>query len=128
MSGLLAYGIFQVTRRLILDHEQPIERVKRLGPFFFGWVFFILGLVTLFKGLKNLKLDLDLSEALLGSAALAVIGGLLMVFAYGQVRGQVGVWRERDRAHDAEIKAARAEGKAEATTTVVHDDRPTRPA
>ena len=77
MSGLLAYGIFQITRRLILDHEQPMERVRALGPFFFGWVFFILGLVTLFKGLKNLKLDLGLGEALLGSAALAGIGALI---------------------------------------------------
>ena len=58
----------------------------------------------------------------------AVAGGLLMVFAYGQVRGQISLWRERDRAHDAEVKAARAEGKAEgATATVVRDDHPTRP-
>ena len=70
----------------------------------------------------------DQAQAAMALKNLAVIGGLLMVFAYGQVRGQVGLWRERDRAHDAEIKAARAEGKAEATTTVVHDDRPTRPA
>jgi PiT family inorganic phosphate transporter len=77
MSGVLAYGIFQVTRRLVLDHDRPIERIKALGPFFFGWVFFILGLVTLFKGLKNLKLDLDFSEALLASAALAGVGALI---------------------------------------------------
>lgn len=77
MSGVLAYAIFQLTRRLILDHERPIERVRRLGPFFFGWVFFVLGLVTLFKGLKNLKLDLDFSEAMLGSAGLALAGALL---------------------------------------------------
>jgi PiT family inorganic phosphate transporter len=77
MSGVLAYGIFQITRRLILDHEQPMERVRALGPFFFGWVFFILGLVTLFKGLKNLKLALGFGEALLGSAALAVVGALI---------------------------------------------------
>jgi PiT family inorganic phosphate transporter len=77
MSGVLAYGIFQVTRRLVLDHDRPIERIKALGPFFFGWVFFILGLVTLFKGLKNLKLDLDFGEAMLASAALAGVGALI---------------------------------------------------
>jgi PiT family inorganic phosphate transporter len=89
MSGVLAYGIFQITRRLILDHERPMERVRALGPFFFGWVFFILGLVTLFKGLKNLKLDLGLGEALLGSAAANAIGPLaaLVNVAYG---GELG--------------------------------------
>ena len=62
---------------------------------------------------------------------LAIIGGLLMVFAYGQVRGTLGTWRERDRARDAEIRAARAEGRAEGAenvatheTTVVHEERP----
>lgn len=55
----------------------------------------------------------DQTQAAMALKNLAVIGGLLMVFAYGQVRGQVGIWKERDRAHDAEVKAAHAEGKAE---------------
>jgi len=41
---------------------------------------------------------------------LAIAGGLLMVFAYGQARGSVDVWRERDRARRAELRAARAGG------------------
>ena len=36
---------------------------------------------------------------------LAIIGGLLMVFAYGQVRGRMGVLNERDKAHKAEVPA-----------------------
>lgn len=44
---------------------------------------------------------------------LAVIGGLLMVFAYGQVRGRIGAVSERDKRIDAELKAARAEGRVE---------------
>jgi PiT family inorganic phosphate transporter len=91
MSGVLAYGIFQVTRRLVLDHDRPIERIKTLGPFFFGWVFFILGLVTLFKGLKNLKLDLDFGEALLASAALAGVGALIGWALLRRVRTDVPV-------------------------------------
>ncbi len=52
-------------------------------------------------------------QAAMALKNLAIIGGLMMVFAYGQVRGQIGMWRERDRAHDAEVRAARAEGRAE---------------
>lgn len=44
---------------------------------------------------------------------LAIIGGLLMVFAYGQVSWRMGTWRERAKRHDAEIAAARAEARAE---------------
>ena len=47
---------------------------------------------------------------------LAIIGGLLMVFAYGQVSWRVSTWKERARRHDAELAAARAEGRADAVT------------
>ena len=42
----------------------------------------------------------------------AIAGGLLMAFAYGQARGSVDVWRERDRARRAELRAAKAESRA----------------
>jgi PiT family inorganic phosphate transporter len=74
MSGIMAFGIFQLTRALILDKDSPLAQVRKIGPFFFFYVFFIIGLVTLFKGLKNLKLDLNLPEALLGSAVFGLIG------------------------------------------------------
>jgi PiT family inorganic phosphate transporter len=83
LSGVFAFVIFQFTRRMVLDKENPIRAVRRIGPFFFFYVFFIVGLVTLFKGLK---LDLDLPEALLGSAALGVFGALIGTFFLRRVR------------------------------------------
>lgn len=53
----------------------------------------------------------DTAQLQLALKNLAIAGGLLMVFAYGQARGSVDVWRERDRARRAEIRAARAEGR-----------------
>ncbi|MCG8588094.1 MAG: inorganic phosphate transporter [Proteobacteria bacterium] len=77
LSGVLGFLLFLLTRAWILDREDPLGQVRRIGPIFFFYVFFIIGLVTLFKGLKNLKLDLALPEALLGSAALGLVGALL---------------------------------------------------
>ncbi|MCP3985921.1 MAG: inorganic phosphate transporter [bacterium] len=74
ISGVLAFFTFQILRAVVLDHENPVERVRRVGPFFFFFVFFIIGLVTLFKGLKNLSLDLDLPQAIGASAALGLVG------------------------------------------------------
>ena len=51
---------------------------------------------------------------------LAIMGGLLMVIAYGQMRWSYDHWRERDRQHKAELRAARAEAKAEAVTETHH--------
>jgi PiT family inorganic phosphate transporter len=80
LAGVIAYGIFQFTRVMILDRTKPLEHVRKLGPFFFFFVFFIIGLVTLFKGLKNLNLDLNLPEAMLGSALLGLLGAVIGKF------------------------------------------------
>lgn len=69
-----------------------------------------------FTALATLFFHSQVSDPAVAQQALknlAVIGGLLMVFAYGQVRGRMGVLHERDKRHDAEIKAAHAEGKLE---------------
>ena len=49
---------------------------------------------------------------------LAIMGGMLMVFAYGHMRWSYDHWRERDRTRKAELRAAHAEGKAEGATAV----------
>jgi PiT family inorganic phosphate transporter len=51
-----------------------MESARRYGPLFYFYVFFIIGMLTLFKGLKNLKLDFELQEALLLSVGLGLIG------------------------------------------------------
>ena len=60
---------------------------------------------------------------------LAIMGGMLMVYAYGQMRWSYDHWRARDKLRDADIRLAHAEGRAEGataaaaehTTTVVRD-------
>ncbi|HEU4651228.1 MAG TPA: DoxX family protein [Croceibacterium sp.] len=63
----------------------------------------------------------DFADPLQGTLALknlAIMGGLLMTFAYGQVRGTFDYMRERRRTYDAELRAARAEGRAEGAAAV----------
>ena len=74
LGGVMAFLIFNLVRKLILDRSDPVAAARRWGPAFYGVVFFVIGLVTLFKGLKNLKLDYDLPQALLGAVLLAVVG------------------------------------------------------
>ena len=65
----------------------------------------------------------DQTQMVMALKNLAIIGGLLMVFAYGQLRGRVAVVDERSKRLDAEVKAAHAEGKAEgATETAARSD------
>ena len=63
----------------------------------------------------------DQGQAAMGLKNLAIIGGLLMVFAYGQVRGRIDVGDEGAKRLDAEIRAAHAEGKAEGASAASSD-------
>jgi PiT family inorganic phosphate transporter len=92
IGGVLAYLIFGLIRSRVLDRDKPIQELTRIGPFFFFYVFFIMGLVTLFKGLKNLKLDLDLPQALAASTALGLVGavfGLILMRRASRRAGQM---------------------------------------
>jgi putative oxidoreductase len=81
-----------------------------------------------FVGLTIFFFHNEFADPLQGTLALknlAIMGGLLMTFAYGQVRGTVDYMRERRKRYDAELRAARAEGRVEgaaaAPGTVVTD-------
>jgi PiT family inorganic phosphate transporter len=74
IGGALSYGMFHLIARVILDTEDPLEAARRRGPIFFFLVFFMIGLVTLFKGLKNLNLDFEFGEAVLLSLGLGALG------------------------------------------------------
>lgn len=55
----------------------------------------------------------DQTQLTMALKNLAMAGGLLMVFAYGQMRGSFDHMRAKSKTQQAELKAARAEGKAE---------------
>lgn len=86
LAGVIAFGIFQFTRAKVLDTNDPVVQIRKLGPVFFFLVFFIIGLVTLFKGLKPLKLDLNLTQALIGSTLLGFVGSGLGIFFIRRVQ------------------------------------------
>ena len=76
-----------------------------------------------FVGLTIFFFHNQFTDPLQGTLALknlAIMGGLLMTFAYGQVRGTVDYMRERRRTYDAELRAAHAEGKAEGAMVAPH--------
>jgi PiT family inorganic phosphate transporter len=77
IGGVLAFLVFNLVRYLILDRDKPFEAARRTGPYFFFFVTFVISLVTLFKGLKNLKLDFDLPAALALSTAIGAVGALV---------------------------------------------------
>jgi len=82
LGGLLAYLLMVSIRKLILDTERPFLSAKRWGPVYVFLVGFTISLVTLFKGLKHLQLELSISQsfawALVCGTLIALIGWLLI--------------------------------------------------
>jgi PiT family inorganic phosphate transporter len=74
LGGVLAYVVFNLIRWLVLDREDPARQLQKVGPYFFFYVFFVIGAVTLFKGLKNLKLDLEFVPAMVAATCLGLAG------------------------------------------------------
>ena len=58
-SGVIAFAGFTLLRKLILEHEDPLTRTRRAVPYLAFMTTLIIALVTLWKGLKHLNLDLS---------------------------------------------------------------------
>jgi len=82
LGGFLAYMLMMSIRKLILNTEHPFESARRWGPAYVFLVGFIISLVTLFKGLKHLKLELTVPmsflSALIFGLIIAIIGWILI--------------------------------------------------
>lgn len=82
LSATFAFLLTVSLRRFILDTDAPLENAKRYGPIYVFFMGFLIALVTLFKGLKHLNLDLaewqTLAIALLVGVAVALVGRTLI--------------------------------------------------
>ncbi len=77
LGAIVAYLVFSLVRRLILNQENPVVAAQTWGPLFFFMVFFVIAMVTVFKGLKNLSLDLAFPQAVLAAVAIGGLGAFL---------------------------------------------------
>jgi PiT family inorganic phosphate transporter len=71
-AGIIAFLIFRSVQRLILEREDPLARARRYVPFYMFLAGFTITLVTLFKGLKHIGLELSTAQ----SYTIAVVAGL----------------------------------------------------
>ena len=83
LAGSLAFGLFMSVQKLVLGTDKPFENAKRYVPGYIFLVGFIIGLVTLLKGLKHLGLDLTSFQAVMISL---LIGAVTMAIGTHFVR------------------------------------------
>jgi PiT family inorganic phosphate transporter len=77
IGGTIALLLMLSVRKLILNAEQPFNQAKKWGPFYVFLVGFIVALVTLFKGLKHLKLELSMVESFIAALVVGIIVAII---------------------------------------------------
>ena len=77
LGATIAFLMSLSVRRFILDTDFPLQSAKRYGPVYVFFMGVLIALVTLFKGLKHLNLEMTGTQTVV--AALGV--GLAIAFA-----------------------------------------------
>ncbi len=93
LGGVIAFLLMMSIRKLILNTDAPFQNAKRWGPAYVFLVGFIISLVTFFKGLKHLKIDLTVGMSFL----FAVVIGVIIAFVGWLLINRVQVDETADR-------------------------------
>jgi len=76
LAGAFSYWLFRSVQKLILNRDNPFESAKQVVPYYVFMTGFIIALVTMFKGLKHVGLEVSTVE----SYSYAFAFGLVIMF------------------------------------------------
>jgi len=77
LAGVLSFLLFSSVQWLILTRPDPLVRARRYVPFYIFLAAFVMSLVTLFKGLKHVGLDLTTLQCYLVSIGFGIVVALI---------------------------------------------------
>jgi len=86
LGMLISFVVFWLLLHFVLDSRHPRFRVRLVAPFIIGLVGFILTLSMVYKGLKNLHLDLGAGEALLVALMVGTACGLVSILILSRIK------------------------------------------
>ena len=105
VGGTFAYLLMRSIQRFILDTETPFRNAQRYAPLYIFFVGFLISLVTLFKGLKHLEIELNIPESFLIAVLLGGIVSGIGHFLIVKLKMQ-----EAESVHDQFIQIERIFG------------------
>jgi len=90
-GGIVAFSMFFAIKKNILFSDKPLIQIKKIAPILVFLIGFILTHALLYKGLKNLHLDLNLTQASIYASIVGIIAAILCYF-----------WVKNKKLHDNE--------------------------
>ncbi|MBS3799991.1 MAG: inorganic phosphate transporter [Thioalkalivibrio sp.] len=86
VGGMIAFALFRSVQILILDTARPLPNAKRWAPLYIFLTAFVTALVTMFKGLKHVGLELGTLQAYSLAILISALVMLLGVIAIHRLR------------------------------------------
>jgi inorganic phosphate transporter, PiT family len=83
LGGIIAYIFYTSVQKLILAKTKPLERAKRVVPFYIFFVGWIVSLLTLVSGVEHLGVEISNTMGFLLSF---VVGFVAMIIGYFMLR------------------------------------------
>ena len=77
LAGAIAYALFRSVQKLILNTDDPMKNAKRYVPVYIFMTGTMISLVTMFKGLKHIGLDLSKLECYSISIGIGILCAVL---------------------------------------------------
>lgn len=93
IAGIFSYWIFRSVQKFILNTDNPFESARRYVPIYIFLAGFVISLVTIFKGLKHIGLELSTQH----SYGLAVLVGLIVMVIGTVIIRRIKVDPEADK-------------------------------
>ncbi len=93
LGGGFAFLLMMSTQKLIFNADKPFEAAVRWGPVYIFLVGFVISLVTLFKGLTHLNIDLTVGA----SFAIAIAIGIAVALIGRRAIARVKIDADADR-------------------------------
>ncbi len=91
LAGTISFTLFMSVQKLILDTKNPFQNAKKYVPLYMFFVGFMIGMVTLLKGVKNTGLDLDFGfdSKFLNSMPIGILIGIIVAIIGGYMLSRV---------------------------------------
>ncbi len=85
MGGMISFVMFSFIKKKILYSRHPLKTAKKVSPYLVFLVAVILFFSLIYKGLKNIQLDLPLSLSLI----ISIIVGIIAAFTSKHLIGRI---------------------------------------
>jgi inorganic phosphate transporter, PiT family len=101
LGGGIAFMLMMSIQVLIMNADKPFKAAVKWAPMYIFLVGFVISLVTLFKGLKHLKIELGVSESFIVAA---IIGGIVALIGKWAVNRVTFDEAEDKKSHIASVE------------------------